>query len=380
MKIAYAMINVNRRDGSARAVIEVAERLARKHEVHLFARTVEDADLSNMTWHKMPGPGWPDFLDFATYHYLADYKIRSGDFDIIHSCGNNALEANVITIQNIQPAKRAFMKRALSKEKTSLARKVAKWLFLEITTHVEKRVYLAKKRPRALFLPVSQGVKEELTAYYKVPEASIKIIPNAADLNVFNPFTEDQKAHWRKDNGLPISAPLMVFVGGEWYRKGLDLAIQALGRMKNTQTHLLVAGQDADQPAFEKMALENGVAERVHFLGFRKDVADIMAASNLFLFPSWYEAFSLASIEAAACGLPIFAAKINGTEDFIQPGKTGDFLEHDPEAIAKIIDTSLNSPEALKRMGQEARELVENSYTWDRIAEMTEKAYMECLN
>ena len=55
LRIAYAMINGNRRDGSARALTELAERIAVKHEVHLFARRVEEFDLSHIKWHKMAG-------------------------------------------------------------------------------------------------------------------------------------------------------------------------------------------------------------------------------------------------------------------------------------------------------------------------------------
>src|SRR5580700_2198657 len=119
LRIAFAMINCNRRDGGARAVNEVAERLAKEHEVHLFARKVEDLDLSRIRWRKMPGIPWPEVADFVTYRYLADLRIRRRSFDIIHSIGVNAGAANVITIQNIQPAKRVFLADWTAAEKIS---------------------------------------------------------------------------------------------------------------------------------------------------------------------------------------------------------------------------------------------------------------------
>src|SRR5215467_5878136 len=109
LRIAFAMINCNRRDGGARAVNEVAERLAENHEVHLFARRAEDLDLSRIRWRRMPGMPWPEVADFLTYHVLAELRIPRRCFDIIHSIGANAGAANVITIQNIQPAKRTFL-------------------------------------------------------------------------------------------------------------------------------------------------------------------------------------------------------------------------------------------------------------------------------
>ena len=121
MKIAFSMINCNRRDGSARAVNEVAEKLAdRGHEVHLFARKAEDLDLSKIRWHKVPGVGWPEVADFLSYHVKVNRAIPQRYFDIVHGIGCNTLRANVITIQNIQPAKKKILERLGGLEKVSL--------------------------------------------------------------------------------------------------------------------------------------------------------------------------------------------------------------------------------------------------------------------
>lgn len=376
------MINCNRRDGSARAVNEVAERLSRRgHDVHVFARTIEDLDCSRLTWRKVPGPSWPDFVDFTTYHLLADFYIKAADFDIVHSVGNNATAANVITIQNIQPAKRQFMSAALSVERTSMLRKLAKWLFLEITTAAEKRVYRVKKTRRLpLYLPVSRGVEAELRAHYTIGNAPVRIIPNAADTAKFRPLTSDERLRWRQTEGFASDDILLAFCGGEWARKGLDLAIRAVALIPDDKVKLFVAGDDPDRDRLKSLARELGVAERVAFGGFRRDMPEALGAADLFLFPSWYEAFSLATIEAAASGLPIVATKINGTEDFIQPGVTGEFVPHDATEIASTLRRLLQQPEKLRSMGAAARHLVERNYTWDRITDMTEEAYRAYLN
>ena len=86
LRIAYAMINCNRRDGSARAVNEVAERMADAHQVHLFARRAEEINLSKIKWYRMPGLPQPEVLDFASYYLLAKIAISKRCFDIVH-CG-----------------------------------------------------------------------------------------------------------------------------------------------------------------------------------------------------------------------------------------------------------------------------------------------------
>lgn len=376
MRIAFAMINCNRRDGSARAVNEVAERLAcRGHSVHLFARKAEDLDLEKIQWHKVPGPGWPEVADFWSYHQSVNARLRRHDFDIVHSIGCNTLRANVITIQNIQPAKMKILERFGQEEKISPARRFTRGLYLRTTCAAEKALY-TRTENRPMFLPVSCGVERELRQYYDIGDAPVRIIPNAADTQVFHPISPAQRNAWRVANGFREDEFLCIFSGGEWARKGLDLAIGALAKIA-TPVKLFVAGDDPDRERFQSLARACGVGERVVFGGFRSDIPTALAACDLFLFPSHYEAFSLAIIEAAACGLPMLAAKINGTEEFICPGKNGEFIEHDPESIAIALRALLGDEPRRKAMGETARQQVVRDYTWDRVAEMTEAAYRE---
>jgi glycosyltransferase involved in cell wall biosynthesis len=73
--------------------------------------------------------------------------------------------------------------------------------------------------------------------------------------------------------------------------------------------------------------------------------------------------------------LPIIATKINGTEDFIIPDETGQFVRHDAVNIAAVLDKLLSNHSNLARMGSAARKRVETNYTWDRIADLTESIY-----
>lgn len=381
MKIAYAMINCNRRDGSARAVNEVAERLARKHEVHLYARKAEDLDLSRIAWHRVPGVNWAEVIDFGSYYMEVNRRVRPGQFEIVHSIGCNTQRGNVVTIQNIQPAKKIILDRLGREEKVSPARRLTRWLYLNATCAAEKRLYQQRAGKKApLFLPVSRGVAAELTKHYDIGSAQVKIVPNAADTERFKSMSEADRMSWRKINKVPTDRLMAIFAGGEWARKGLDFAVQAMGQLKDVPLTLFVAGDDADRTRFMNMAREAGAAENIIFGGFRKDMPQALAAADLFLFPSWYEAFSLATIEAAACGLPVVASRINGTEDFITPGETGDFVKHDAADVAAVLRRLCAQPKQLKVMGENARRRVEENYTWDRIAQMTEEAYQAYLS
>ena len=377
MKIAYAMINCNRRDGSARAVNEVAERLAKKHEVHLYARKAEDLDLSQISWHRVPGVNWAEVIDFGSYYLEVNRRVRPGQFDIVHSIGCNTQRGNVITIQNIQPAKKIILDRLGRSEKVSPARRFTRWMYLNATCAAEKRLYQHRADHKApMFLPVSRGVASELQKHYDIGSARVRIVPNAADTVRFKPLSAEARSAWRSKNSVPQDRIMAIFAGGEWARKGLDFAIQAMGHLKNVPLTLFVAGDDPDRSRFTQMARDTGNADNIIFGGFRKDIPDALGAADFFLFPSWYEAFSLATIEAAACALPVVATRINGTEDFITPGENGDFIEHDAVQVASVLRRLCADPQHLKVMGSNARKNVEMNYTWDRIAQMTEEAYL----
>ena len=381
MKIAFCMINCNRRDGSARAVNEVAERLAHRHEVHLYAREAEDLDLQQMRWHRVPGLGWPEVADFASYHFAAGRMLRGRRFDIVHSIGCNVPRADVITIQNVQPAKRQVMERFGGHERVSMARRLTRMLYLRVTCAAESKLYTyrADRRP-PMFLPVSRGTDAELRSHYNIGPAPVRVIPNAADTAVFHPIANETRRKWREQNGIAPDGVMLIFSGGEWARKGLDYAIRGMAQLDRANVQLFIAGDDPDSERYRMLAKETGLGGRVVFGGFRKDIATALAAADVFLFPSWYEAFSLATIEAAACGLPIVATKINGTEDFIQPGVTGEFVEHDAGQIAAVLRPLVDDAGLRQTMGESARLLVDKHYTWDRVAAMTEAAYREYLD
>jgi len=381
MRIAFAMINCNRRDGSARAVNEVAERLAaRGHEVHLYARKAEDLDLGAVRWHRVPGPGWPEVADFYSYYLEVNRRLRHHPYDIVHSIGCNTARANVITIQNIQPAKSLVVARFAGGGRISPPRRFTRWLYARVTSSAERRIYT--RRPGIappLFLPVSRGVEAELRQHYDIGDAPVRVIPNAADTEIFHPSDATARAAWRAANGFAPGDSICLFSGGEWARKGLDLAIRAIGLIDRPEVKLFVAGDDADRARFRSIAAECGAGTRVIFGGFRRDIAAAMGASDLFLFPSHYEAFSLATIEASACGLPVVATKINGTEDLIRPGVNGEFVTRDPAQIAGVVARLLAAPATLRAMGEEARAVVGRDYTWDRVTTMTEEAYRSVL-
>ena len=97
-------------------------------------------------------------------------------------------------------------------------------------------------------------MESELREHYAIGPAPVKIVPNAADLSIFKPIPEDQRTAWRKDNGLGSDDVVLIFAGGEWVRKGLDLAIRGLSLVSNRRAKLFIAGDDAAKETLKTCA------------------------------------------------------------------------------------------------------------------------------
>jgi len=120
--------------------------------------------------------------------------------------------------------------------------------------------------------------------------------------------------------------------------------------------------------AMRAHAAKLGAEQQLLFPGPSRAPQDFYAASDAFVFPSRYEAFSLVTLEAAASGLPIVAHAINGTEELVRDGENGWLVSPGAEALREKIETLRDDPERRARMSAAA---VESSrrYDWDRIAE-----------
>ena len=101
-----------------------------------------------------------------------------------------------------------------------------------------------------------------------------------------------------------------------------------------------------------------------------------MALSDMFVFPSSYETFSLVAHEAAASGLAVLATKVGGIEDLIQDGVNGMFIRPDAANICHAVEHLLRHPSMLQEMGQRARERVQ-PMTWDHTYNNMTETYRE---
>ena len=119
---------------------------------------------------------------------------------------------------------------------------------------------------------------------------------------------------------MPIDAVLLMSVGELSARKNHKVVIRALARLDRQDIHYVIVGIGPLDRQLKSLAQSLGVGNRVHFLGYRRDIPELYKAADICVFPSLQEGLPVAVMEAMACGLPIVASRIRGTEDLLVDG------------------------------------------------------------
>ena len=160
----------------------------------------------------------------------------------------------------------------------------------------------------------------------------------------------DVRTKLRAEIGLNEDATVCISMGDLIPRKNYGVAISATGQLKDKypELHYVICGKGPELENLTKLAQECGVSDRVHFLGFRSDIKDLLRAADVFLFTSLQEGLPRSTMEAMASGLPIACSRIRGNTDLIDEGRGG--VLFDPEnadecatSLDKLLSSDMNA-------------------------------------
>jgi len=182
--------------------------------------------------------------------------------------------------------------------------------------------------------------------------------------------------------GLPPHALLVGIIGRLHPQKGHRVLLEAATHVvaRDWQVYFILIGDGPLRHSLEAIAREQGLAGRVHFLGTRHDIPQLLAAMDLFVLSSFWEGMPNAVLEAMATGLPVVATAVGGTPEVVVDGVTGLLVPpRDPVALAQAIERLLADPELRHRMGQAGRERVEQHFSVEQMVRKTEALYEELL-
>ena len=238
------------------------------------------------------------------------------------------------------------------------------WLMIRNPFHIFihlRDLIRYRGRTHRVVVALAQADVTELRESYGRVRPRVVIIPNGVDLDRFRPPTPEERREAREALQLGEEERVAVFVGHEFHRKGLSFAIDAL-RFAPGVLLLIVGGSDDIIAEANAEAQELGVGDRVLFLGPRHDLAAFLAASDMFVLPSAYEANALVVLEALASGLPVVTTRVGFAPEIIVDGQNGFLVDRDARDIGARL-TQLAEEDDLSAWSRRARASVE-AYSW----------------
>jgi glycosyltransferase involved in cell wall biosynthesis len=210
-------------------------------------------------------------------------------------------------------------------------------------------------------------------------------VSNPVDTQLFHPG--DRHAAKRHVEA-PIDVPLALMLANLAPHKGQETAIKVMAALKQAgvQAILWLAGDERGgerqyTTLLYKLCVELGVEDRVQFLGYRSDAADLLRAADVFLLPSTYEGLPLSVLEAQASKIPVIAAPPAGVPEVVIDGETG-FLHAATDVLsyASRIQALFHHPDLFHRITDQAYTNILNEYTWQVYYERLWQLYTYVLS
>lgn len=223
-------------------------------------------------------------------------------------------------------------------------------------------------------IAVSESVRSAIAA---MDRASAKratvVIPNPVNAARLKPARGREEV--RRQLGVSNEDVLLVHTGRMVKPrgpKGHDILIEAMAKLRvhDSPVVCVLLGDGSARPQLEAMAEESGVADRVRFLGYRRDIADFLAAADIFAFPSRWEGMGIAAAEAMWLGVPVIASDIPAVREMLKGGECGRLVEAgSPAALAAAIAELAADPRGRTELGERAQRYAREAFAPDRYAE-----------
>ena len=248
-------------------------------------------------------------------------------------------------------------------------------------------------------IAVSESMRQDVHALYGVPYEKIRVIHNGIDLDQYKPTPDPGVL---RAYGIDPDRPFVLFVGRITRQKGIIHLVDAIKDIRPGVQVVLCAGAPDTEQIGREMAERVDRARResrnpiiwIPQIVPKPDLITIYTHASLFVCPSVYEPFGIINLEAMACGTPVVASAVGGIMEVVIPEKTGllvpfepsgpaDFEPKDPARFVHDLATAINSllddPERLKKMGARSRERVEHFFSWTSIARWTSDFYWDLV-
>jgi glycosyltransferase involved in cell wall biosynthesis len=365
--------------GAERYSIALVEQLAEKHDIHVFAQSIEH-QWPGVTYHrvKMPlrRPRWVNQLWFATATWWATRDRSSSGtpmaFDVVHS-HENTWHGDIQTV-HVLPVKYNLFQGRVG------WRRALRWV--KVITSPRLLVYMGLERLRYAAQPgrsvvvTSDSLLSIFNAGYPTASAMTTVITPGISLPD-GPVSAAVRLDARQQLGLPAERPCVLFVGNDFRKKGLPTLLEAL-RLLPDDVVLAVVGNALQLSAFGHQISQAGLTSRVFFLGTLSDIRLAYRAADCLAHPTLEDTFAMVVLEAMAYSLPVVVsgAAYCGISGLLEDGVNALVLD-DPRDVVALSDClrRVLGDEALKTKLAHVSRAFAEKFEWRGIAAAQEKLY-----
>ena len=396
MRLCVVSPFVDRRHGTERALAETLERLVDVYacEIHLYSQHVEGLTLRpgfssretvtpGIVFHKVPSVPGPQIVQFPAWMLLNalrriwDRKWHDVRCDVVFSPGINCLDADAVVIHAL-----FFRLRDLSRgeqRQVTFVHRLHRAIYYRFLAALESHIYSDPSLSVGAVSRRTASLVESKFGRQNVPD-----IPNGVDAKQFSPSARlDRRSAARKRYGFDEGELVLLLIGNDWFVKGLPVILDAMALCPELPLRLLVAG--SDHPGEHQAHAEGlGLRGRCLWMKPEPDPLHFMAAADVYLSPTFEDAFALPPLEAMASGLPVITSVNNGGSQIINNGVDGFILQDakDASALAFLLRRLHAESELRNLVGQRAAKTAQE-YSWDRHAagiwELLQHAYLRKL-
>lgn len=235
-----------------------------------------------------------------------------------------------------------------------------------------------------LIVTTTNGYVEK-SKYLEKFKLKIRVVPNGTDLNRFNKHVDGTLIKLRYS--IPLKSKIVLFVGTLEEYKGVEYLLKAFKKVLifNKAAYLIIVGSGKLSQKLQRLSQKFEISEKAIFSGYVRDdeLPYFYSTSDLFVLPSISEkeGFGIVQLEAMASCKPVICTNLPGVSGVDENEIASIHVPpKDSEALANAIIKLLDDEKLAKKMGENGAKLVEEKYSWEKIAEMTEKIYSEILS
>jgi glycosyltransferase involved in cell wall biosynthesis len=229
-------------------------------------------------------------------------------------------------------------------------------------------------------LPVADAIRQEILERHPRLQGRVVAVTNGVDLTRFRPGGRREEV--RAEFNIPPGAILCVTIGRFLPDKGLPYLLEAARKVldRRGDVYWLLAGRGPLEVELKARAIELGLSDHVIFAGFRSDVPDLVAASDLVVVSSTCEGCSVAILEAMACARAVVVTRVGGTPEIVEDGRTGLIVEpRRPDELATAVMELANDPGRREEMGRLGMGVARDRFSIQRMVSRYEHVYEELV-